>query len=748
MSDIINTSTLEFYNYGESNRLEPALGATYKVKVSDKDGNIITIEKDGALFAMVGLQFDGDTGILQLVDVAHDNSVLAEIEMPNADYIYNCRFDEETNSILFDVKSLYGSEQSTITLDVESLVELYEAGQGIEIGEKDEETGRKPISIKLAEGETLLQLSDDGLGLDDDVVTQDELDAAISGKADVEYVNNIFSAITGFSGDVTEILEEIEKIKDVIGTEEDDPNLDERIDSKADLDEFNDLENEVGELQAQVATISGDVESLQDAVDGLVVSIESNYGTGDEPDIFNFKQGENYIGTIEIQKEKYIESAKIVNDAQGVPNLVLVMNDGRTIAVKLTKVFDDYFAGNGIGIENHVVSIKLADDRENYLAVDENGLVTTGITEAIAAEAERAREVEEQLWGGINAEATRAQDVEAQLWGGINGEAARAQEVEGQLWSAIGAEGSRAQEVEAQLWNAVTAESEARQGADQALQAAIDNEAVLRAAADDELAQALETETGARENADEQLGNRIDAEAAAREEGDAAIAASIDAKVQAERERAEQKEAELNDAITAETRARENADEALQTAIEGEVARAQEVEQALNDNLNTLSGKVEGFEAALADETEARMNKDAEIDDALADIRNTYATVEYVDTKDADVKQEAITESEAYAKDYTDNEVEALENSLKQYVDEQDDEIKVDVDKNATKINVISNLLGVVDGDASNYDDSGNGILDVLHKEFHSLTDGISAADLNGLLANLISRIEALESRI
>ena len=178
-------------------------------------------------------------------------ATLAEVEMPDADYIYNCRFDEDKKAILFDVKSLYGDETSTIELDVESLIELYEAGNGIEIGEKDETTGRRPISIKLAEGENILQVSESGLSISDAITTDDELAAAISGKADTSYVDELFNSYSGISGDISSITESIEsledeigKIKSIIGTEDDDPNLDERIDSKADLDEFNDLENE------------------------------------------------------------------------------------------------------------------------------------------------------------------------------------------------------------------------------------------------------------------------------------------------------------------------------------------------------------------------------------------------------------------------------------------------------------------------------------------------------------------------
>lgn len=130
-------NTLDYYGYRENNRMDSKKGSPYKVKVSDKDGNIITIEKDDSLYACVRLSFDSNSGTLKLLDAAHEDSVIAEVEMPNADYIYNCRFDEDKNAILFDVKSLYGDETSTIELDIESLIELYEAGDGIEIGEKD-----------------------------------------------------------------------------------------------------------------------------------------------------------------------------------------------------------------------------------------------------------------------------------------------------------------------------------------------------------------------------------------------------------------------------------------------------------------------------------------------------------------------------------------------------------------------------------------------------------------------------------
>ena len=268
-------NTLDFYGYRENNMMESTFDSSYTVSVSDKDGNIITIEKGNSLYACVKLAFDTNTGILSLLDAAHNDSVLAEVEMPNADYIYNCRFDEEKNAILFDVKSLYGDNTDTIELDVESLVELYEAGQGIEIGEKSEETGRRPINVKLAEENGLLTLTDEGLGIDGKVVTEDELDAAISGKADAEWVEEILSGLTG----VTEIIElveehedEIEKLKKIVGTEEEVPSLFEQIESNR--EDVSELDGEIGEISGVVGTIEnnlstivGDVELLKDKLD-------------------------------------------------------------------------------------------------------------------------------------------------------------------------------------------------------------------------------------------------------------------------------------------------------------------------------------------------------------------------------------------------------------------------------------------------------------------------------------------------
>ena len=481
MSKNIKTvSTLEFYNYGENNKMTPSIGSSYKVKVSDKEGNIITIEKDDALYACVRLSFDSNTGILQLLDAAHDDSVLAEIEMPNADYIYNCRFDEELNSILFDVKALYGNETSTIELDVESLVELYEAGQGIEIGEKNEETGRKPISIKLAEGESILHLSDDGLGIDEKVITEDELEAAISGKADTDYVNELLSGLTG---DVSTIIDRIEAIEDILGTDIDDPSIDERIDLKADLDEFNDLEDEVGEIETNVNTISGTVQALDELLEEekeRALSAETELNEKIEAETTERKTNA-VAGADYDSDEKKINFINANNEVIDSIDATDFIKDGMVDSVELVELSGDTYLRITWNTDSgkEVTDINIGDifDADNYYNKAQ-------IDEKVIA----LQDVDTQQWNGINGEITRAMGVESQLWGGINGETTRAQGVEGQLWDGINGETTARETADDEIRNSIAGfqedlqeETEAREAADEEIRGLIVSEEVIDA---------------------------------------------------------------------------------------------------------------------------------------------------------------------------------------------------------------------------------------------------------------------------
>lgn len=708
-------STLEYYNYGENYRMDTPKGA-YKVKISDKDGNIITIEDDNGLYACVQLSFDPDTGVLKMLDVAHDGAVISDIPLPNAEYIYNCRYDEETNAILFDVKSLYGNDVNTIELNIDDFVEIYEAGKGIEIGEKSAETGRKPISIKLVDGEELLQLTDGGLGLDSKVITDEELTEAISGKADVSYVDEVVHTISGITGAVESALEDIEKIKDILGTDEDDPSIDERIDSKADLDEFNDLEEEVGELETIVSGMSEVVDTFNERISAnteAIGQLETNVGklgndvaelSGDVINLSNEIE-DNKVRIVKVEndlpenvKEAYVlknaldeqlgEQINIYYDSSiksieytdhddsghtgQFLKIVYIKSTGEEEVsyIDLSSIIIENEFGDGLQVIDGVASVKIDPTSDGYLSVSENGIKLTGVFEFF----QQLLEVNSQQWTAITGEVTRAQDVEGQLWTAISNEAA-----------------TRASE-------------------DEAIRESI-GEFVTRAE--------LAVEAEERANADEALSNQIIREAERAKARENEIEASIAGAVETEKQRAELVEAALMSSIEEEKTARQSADSTLDSKIDQEIENRQSADTAIRQDVSEairgIDARIVGFEDGLSAETEARREGDANLQGQIDSITENYATKAYVDEKDAETLESAVNTS----KDYTDTEIDKVENELKEYCDSAHTELQEAISENATKINVISNLKGVSGSDISNYDDSGNGILDVLHREFH-----------------------------
>ena len=61
------------------------------------------------------------------------------------------------------------------------------------------------------------------------------------------------------------------------------------------------------------------------------------------------------------------------------------------------------------------------------------------------------------------------------------------------------------------------------------------------------------------------------------------------------------------------------------------------------------------------------------------------------------------------------------------------------------KISEIKNL-SKYNPETGEFDDSGNGVLDVLHREFHALTSGCSEDSLTGLIKNIVDRLKHIEA--
>ena len=616
------------YGYGESNYFQSTFSkGLYNVSVSDKEGNIITIEQDGSLYAVVSLSLSD--GILKMLDKAHDDAVLAEIEFPNAGEISNVNFNEETNNIEFNVQTLKGEVQ-TVELDVNALVDIYEAGQGIEISEKNEATGKKPISIKLASNEKLLQLNDEGLSLDEKVITEDELDDTLQGSK-----------------------------------------------------------------------VTMDVESEHDNISASYI----------------FKQGENEIGRIDIAKDLVVKEGELIIDEDGKPILVLTLNDENAtkISIDLTKVFDKYLEGDGITIENNVVGIKLDPESDSYIAVGENGLKVSGIKQEftkinniIGVFGEDDGTIKDILDSKVNSaelseELSRIDDEIGELQASV-GEVSNLKNIIDTNTAEIATNKESIENLRTEISNEVNRATSAESALDGKINAEISNRVNAIQKVKDSVAQ----ETANREAKDTELGNKIDT-------------------------KSEELKTYVDEQVTNIT--------GLDTAFK----------QDMTTKVNDVTLRVQNVEQGIESEEAERIAKDDAIDRTIAEIRGEYYNKGEVDSKDNGIKEEVITHNETYTQDYTDGKITDLEARLREAITQETRSLQDAITTNATKISVISNLNGVEGDNSDGYNDSGNGILDTLHKEFHDFvngTDSVTDEIINNNVAPKFNEVKNLISSV
>ena len=616
------------YGYGESNYFQSTFSkGLYNVSVSDKEGNIITIEQDGSLYAVVSLSLSD--GILKMLDKAHDDAVLAEIEFPNAGEISNVNFNEETNNIEFNVQTLKGEVQ-TVELDVNALVDIYEAGQGIEISEKNEATGKKPISIKLASNEKLLQLNDEGLSLDEKVITEDELDDTLQGYK-----------------------------------------------------------------------VTMDVESEHDNISASYI----------------FKQGENEIGRIDIAKDLVVKEGELIIDEDGKPILVLTLNDENAtkISIDLTKVFDKYLEGDGITIENNVVGIKLDPESDSYIAVGENGLKVSGIKQEftkinniIGVFGEDDGTIKDILDSKVNS---------AEL----SEELSRIDDEIGELQASVGEVSNLKNIIDTN-----TAEIATNKESIENLRTEISNEVNRATSAESALDGKINAEISNRENAIQEVKDSVTQETANRNAKDTELGNKIDTK-------SEELKTYVDEQVTNIT--------GLDTAFK----------QDMTTKVNDVTLRVQNVEQGIESEEAERIAKDDAIDRTIAEIRGEYYNKGEVDSKDNGIKEEVITHNETYTQDYTDGKITDLEARLREAITQETRSLQDAITTNATKISVISNLNGVEGDNSDGYNDSGNGILDTLHKEFHDFvngTDSVTDEIINNNVAPKFNEVKNLISSV
>ena len=147
--------SLNTYNYHEQLYMKPI---SYQVSISDDD-KIIKIEEDGDLIAEVSFAIDRNVLYLN----GKDGLEVAQIELPvSMASITNQVYDADTKSI--DLTILQSNGESVIfSLDVAELVNVYTAGDGIDITDN-------VISIKIKDASGKLTVDEDGLDINLDSV--------------------------------------------------------------------------------------------------------------------------------------------------------------------------------------------------------------------------------------------------------------------------------------------------------------------------------------------------------------------------------------------------------------------------------------------------------------------------------------------------------------------------------------------------------------------------------------------------
>ena len=384
-------------------------------------------------------------------------------------------------------------------------------------------------------------------------------------------------------------------------------------------------------LSGKIDTMIADAKtySIVKMTEGLAANVKEAYKLVDD-------DGTQSGATIEIYKDSSLKSVALSGQKL---QFTYILADGTedTVGVDVSSFLAESEFADGLQVVDHVVSVKIAEDSESFLTVDEAGVklsgVQTAINTAVEAEHDRAVSAETELNNAIVAEAKRADEAEKALGVRIDNEitarenadnaitakmASDKSELEGMIAAASASATTKvAKDAEAShlTLSTTTAEDgsvtytigESDIASKSVVEQAIANEASARTAADNVLSGKIDTEISDREAAINSLSGTVDSHVE-----------TLNNAIVAEKERAEAAESGLTEAIKAETSAREAADKALSDRIaafeSGDTSVAQQIAdakaeiegtlaeddaktlEAINNELNAIDDKIAALE--------------------------------------------------------------------------------------------------------------------------------------------------------
>jgi len=198
--------------------------------------------------------------------------------------------------------------------------------------------------------------------------------------------------IDGSSADVEQLKEQVQAINAKIG---------DGIEGKTLTIAINDINAKIGNGFSQDYTVADALANLQTA---MTLTLTSSSEDPDFAKVYTLKQGDSEVGKINIPKDMVVDYAELVKgtwngdtfteDPQGKDKAIKIVfanKEQSTIYVNVTDLIDVYYGGNGINIENNIVSIKIDGDSEAFLTVGENGLKLEGVQQAIDDAIEAAK---------------------------------------------------------------------------------------------------------------------------------------------------------------------------------------------------------------------------------------------------------------------------------------------------------------------------------------------------------------------
>ena len=204
--------------------------------------------------------------------------------------------------------------------------------------------------------------------------------------------------VDGNAADVQKLKEEIAAINLVIG---------DGIDGKTLTEAINDINNRLGDGFTAEHTVADALAELKSKLEEkLTITLTTASDPGDYAKVYELKQGGSLIGTIDIPKDIVTKEGKLVygkwegnefnENTEEIhygdePAIKLVLNNDNIIYINAKDLVDVYTAGNGINIENNVISIKYNTHSEGFLVVDEDGIRVEGIQAAIDKKADEER---------------------------------------------------------------------------------------------------------------------------------------------------------------------------------------------------------------------------------------------------------------------------------------------------------------------------------------------------------------------